>query len=112
MAELEGRISESTVALLARVCRQNRRLRRIVVRMKPAFLFLGTTPTSGSLVFTDRRRTSARPATDARVVLVVKRVIRDALFDDAIPNLILAPIGKRAHLDQMKLLVPPNNGSN
>ena len=45
-------------------------------------------------------------ATDARIILIVKRVIRHAVFPEIAPNLLRSPVGERIHFDQSKFRVP------
>jgi hypothetical protein len=62
-------------------------------------------PTPCPIVLAWLNGTGARGATDAGVTLVVKRVVRDAILADVIPNLFLRPIRQRIDLDDAAMVV-------
>src|SRR5262249_44718344 len=65
-------------------------------------------PAAGPLVaiFFDRGR--ARPAADARVALVVKRIVRHFVIENELPNVLLGPAQKRVDLHQVEFRIPLN----
>src|SRR6056297_2113650 len=77
--------------------------------MQTAFRFLKPAPSARPLVFPSKDRAGARPATDARVAAVVKRVVRDRLFADQRPHVSLGPIRQRTDFDELELLVPTDD---
>src|SRR5262245_37842788 len=78
--------------------------------VQPALLLVRPGPPAGPLVpvIFDRGRT--RPAADARVPLVVQRVVRDVVLQDELPHVLLGPPQERVHLHEIELRVPLNNG--
>jgi len=78
--------------------------------MQAALGFASPTPATSSFVFTDRNRSRTWLATNARKPLVMKLIVWDSALDNPIPDMFLRPIGQGTYLDQMKFLVPPDNG--
>src|SRR6478672_9431417 len=77
--------------------------------MQAAFGLGQAAPAPRAVVFTDADGTSAGPAADARVTLVVKRVIGHVVFGDKRPDFLLRPIGQRADFHQAEFLVPADD---
>src|SRR5262249_34584441 len=63
-------------------------------------------PAASALVFTQQHGPRAGPAADARVALVVQRIVGNVVLADEAPDLLLRPVGQRADLHQAEFLVP------
>src|SRR6185312_13072275 len=70
-------------------------------------LFLDRTgPAAGTLVLALADRGRARPATDARITLIVQRVVRDVVPEDEVPHVLARPRQERIDLHETELGVP------
>src|SRR5712692_3612699 len=74
--------------------------------MNPAFVLGGPSPTAGTLVLAVQDCPRARPATDARVSLIVKRIIRNVVLGDERPHIAFRPTQKRIHFGQIEFSIP------
>src|SRR5262249_43182777 len=74
--------------------------------VQPALLLHSPGPAAGALVLALRDGPRAGPAADARVVAVVQRVVRDAVLEDEVPDVLPRPAQQRVHLHQAELRVP------
>src|SRR5262245_8389964 len=72
----------------------------IVVGVQAALFLGGPAPASGALILAKHHRPRAGPAADARVSLVVQRIVRNVVVRDQLPDVLLSPGGQRADLDQ------------
>src|SRR5579871_1627244 len=67
-------------------------------------------PASGALAFVVANDSGAGPAADARIALIVQRVVRDFVDGDIGPDIALGPVGERIDFDQVELGVPLHDG--
>src|SRR5687767_13089542 len=74
--------------------------------VQPAFFFHRSRPAPGTLVFTGGDGAGARPATNARVALIVERVVRNVVVENELPDVVLGPLQQRVDLHQLELRVP------
>src|SRR5262249_7615584 len=74
--------------------------------VQPALFFPGARPAPGALVLAFADRPGARPAANARIALVVQRIVRNVVLQDKVPNRLARPAQERVDLDQAKLGVP------
>src|SRR5688572_20991115 len=79
--------------------------------VQPAFLLRRPRPPAGAFVGPLADGGRAGPAADARIALVVQRVVGDAVVEDETPHVALRPRQQRVDLHQGKLLVPLNDAS-
>lgn len=78
--------------------------------MQAAFGFAGAAPAAGTFVgFTFGNSPGAGPATDAGVTLVVQRIVRHVLCENAIPNVFLRKVRQRADLHEIELFIPTDD---
>src|SRR5262245_19955447 len=77
--------------------------------MQPALGLRKPAPPPGSLVLPQHHGPRARPATNARITLIMKWVIGDIVLGNEAPNLLLRPVRQRTHLHQTAFLVPADN---
>src|SRR4051794_38220916 len=70
----------------------------VLDHMEAALLLHRPRPAAGALVLTRRHGPRARPAADARVVLVVQRVVRHVMPHDEVPPLLARPGQQRVQL--------------
>src|SRR5690606_15004839 len=83
----------------------------LILCMESALRFGRAAPPHRPFIFAEEYGPRARPATNARIALVVQRIIRNVVLDNELPNFLLCPIRQRADLYQLKLLIPAHNGS-
>src|SRR5690242_5347218 len=62
-------------------------------RVQSAFGLGFACPAASSFVFAIHHSARAGPATNARITLIVQRIVRNILLDDHAPDLFLGPIG-------------------
>jgi hypothetical protein len=74
--------------------------------MKPAFNFVGPRPASGSRIFPGTDRAGARLATDARILPVMQRIVRNLMIMNISPDLFGVPESQGIQLEQPKPLIP------
>src|SRR5690349_3366942 len=77
--------------------------RRSILDVQPAFGLIETRPAPRAGIFSGLHRPRAVSAADARVIPIVKRVVRHVVFADVVPNLRPIPIRERIQLYQAKL---------
>src|SRR5262245_6771514 len=77
--------------------------------VQAALFLLRPRPPAGALVFPVTDRAGAGPAADARVVLIVERIIRHPMLDDVTPHVLLRPAQKWVDLHQVEFGVPLNH---
>src|SRR5215468_4164813 len=78
----------------------------IVLKMDSAFQLLLSVPSPAAFVRSGGHASSAGDTPDARVAVVVERVIRQFASHDVIPHLPAGPGGQRVDLDQAVSRVP------
>src|SRR5687767_4224145 len=88
---------------------QLRTLHSTSAAVQPAFRLGKSAPPPSSLVFAEQHRPRARPAANARVTLIVQRVIGNLVLGNKAPDLLLGPVCQRAHLNQAELPVPSDH---
>src|SRR5262249_43557088 len=93
------------------VCKLNAAAAFVYHGMQSAFLLGGTCPAARSLIFPGGHGTRTGPAPDARVALVMKRIVGDLVFGNEAPYVLVGPAQKRIHFDQAKLGVPLHGAS-
>src|SRR5262245_57352004 len=81
----------------------------IILKVNSAFQLPLTVPSAAALVRAGDHAASAGDAADARVAVVVERVIRQFVSHDVIPHLPARPGGQRVDLDQAMSRVPFDN---
>src|ERR1700728_583024 len=59
--------------------------------MQPAFLLDGSSPAAGALILAIGNRPGARPAADTGIVLIVQRVVGNAMLHHEAPDILLRP---------------------
>ena len=74
--------------------------------MQPALVFREPGPAPRASIFPGPDRTRAMRATNARVIAVVQRIVRNLVLADVRPHHFRCPIGNRVNLDPLKLGVP------
>src|SRR6516164_6109905 len=74
--------------------------------MKAALFLACSGPAAGALVLAIQDGPRARPATDAGIALVVKRIIRNVVLGDESPNVLVGPAQEWIDLGQSELFVP------
>src|SRR5262245_17262177 len=79
--------------------------------VQAALLLLRPGPAAGAVVAALLHGGGARPATDARVALVVKRVVRHVVVNDELPDVVLGPPQERVHFHEVELGVPLDHAS-
>src|SRR5258708_10380661 len=67
--------------------------------VQPALSLTSAGPAPRPRIFARTNSPRAMRATDARIILIVKRVIRYVVFVEIAPNLFRSPIRDRIHLD-------------
>src|SRR4029078_174800 len=77
--------------------------------MQPAFGLGEAAPAAGTLVFAQKHSSRAGPAADARIALIMERVIGGVVLGDETPALLLGPVGQRADFDEAEFLVPADD---
>src|SRR5262245_61855523 len=77
--------------------------------VQAAFLFDRAGPAAGALVFAIRDWPGAGPAADARVALVVERIVGHVILVDETPHIFLGPGEERVDFDQVELGIPVDN---
>src|SRR6516162_10839374 len=77
--------------------------------VQAAFLFDGAGPAPGAVVLAVGHRPRARPAADARVTLVVQRIVRHIILVDEGPDILLGPGEQRVDFDQAELGIPADD---
>src|SRR5262249_51165445 len=77
--------------------------------VQAAFLLRRARPAPGALVGPGFDRDGTWPATDARVAVVVQRVVGDVVLEDEVPHVLLRPAHQGVDLDQGELGVPPDD---
>src|SRR5687768_12394268 len=85
-------------------------LRRTLARMQPALGLGKSAPAARAFVLAQHDRPRARPAADARIALIVERVVGNVVLRNQTPHFLLRPIRERADFYQLKLLVPAHDG--
>ena len=80
-----------------------------ILRVQPALGLRRPAPATGPLVLARADRPRAGPAADARIPLVVQRIVRHALLDDPAPDVLLRPGGQGTDLHQAEFLVPADD---
>src|SRR5215467_12687890 len=81
-------------------------MRSQALKMNSAFQLLLSVPSPATLVRPGDRAAGAGDAADARVTVVVERVVGQFMGNDVIPHLPTRPGGQRIDLDQIVSRVP------
>lgn len=77
--------------------------------MQTTFCFCKSTPPSRPFVFTQQNGSRARLATDARIALIVQRIVGDIVVGNEFPDLPFRPVREWADFNEVKLVVPSDN---
>src|SRR6476620_8913232 len=78
----------------------------LIARVQAALDLACAAPAAGALVLAEHHGPRAGPAADARVALIVQRVVRNVFVGDQLPDILLRPVRQRADLHEAELLVP------
>jgi hypothetical protein len=82
---------------------------QLILGVQSALGFSSPAPPPCSFVFAESHRARARPATDARVSLIVERIVRDLFRKDPVPHLFFGPIRKRTDFHEVEFFVPADD---
>src|SRR6202040_1334360 len=74
--------------------------------VQPAFGFIESRPSPRARIFARLHGPRAIGAPNARIILVVQRVVWHLVLADVIPNLLRSPVGQRIEFYQAELRVP------
>src|SRR6266542_2057767 len=99
-------LAETFMGLLSRKRLSNAAAFLVFDDVQAALLLDGAGPAAGALVAAGAHRLRAGPAANARVALVVQRVVRHVVLHYERPDLFLGPAQQRVDLHQVELRVP------
>src|SRR5581483_9805588 len=78
----------------------------VLDHVQTSFFFGRACPAAGAIVFAFADGAGAQPAADARVALVVERIVGNVVIGDELPHVLLGPVQERVYLDEAELGVP------